>query len=207
MLKCLTARALTATGAVSIALLVSVAPVLAADANGDFALEGAGQAGCTRFLKALEEDSTEVLLFGGWTHGYLTGVNRYESDTYDVATWPSQQQQLRFLANVCESNRDARFFEAVALLAQQLRAERITEKEPLISIGTLADGSKLALYPSTLERIRKRLNELQFGSFPAPLARDWDAKLSDAVLAYQRRSGIEPSGVPDPDTLLRLFRE
>jgi len=196
-----------AIAAATLALASPVLPALSADANGNFALEGAGQANCTRFLEALEADSTEVLIFGGWMHGYLTGVNRYERDTYDVVTWPSQEQQLRFLANVCESNRDARFIDAVALMARQLRDERITVKETPIPIGELKDGSPIVLYPSTLERIRHRLNELQPGSFPAPMSRDWDMSLGEALRAFQRDKRIAETGLPDPDTLLLLFRE
>jgi hypothetical protein len=193
--------------AASVGSALSSSMVLSADANGEFALEGAGQASCSRFLQALEEDSTEVLIFGGWMHGFLTGVNRYESDTYDVVTWPSQQQQLRFLQNVCQGNRSARFADAVELMVRQLRDERLTVKEPPITVGKIKDGSPIVLYPSTLKRVRQRLNELQFGTFSAPLAGDWDAELGDALLAFQRSADIAQSGLPDPDTLLRLFRE
>lgn len=179
----------------------------AADVNGEFALEGAGKASCARYLKALEEDSTDVLLFGGWMHGYLSAINRYESGTYDIATWPSQQQQLQFLANVCRGKPQARFFEAVALMADQLSGERLAEKEPLVNVGQLSDGSMLSLYPSTLERVRARLNELSPGSFTEPLSRDWDDALQSALKSYQVSLQIEETGLPDPETLLRLFRE
>ena len=179
----------------------------AADSNGSFALEGAGQASCSSFVDAMNTRSTDVVLFSGWLQGYLTGVNRYESAVYDIATWPTQEQQLQFLLSVCRSNTGVRFFDAVGVMVDQLREYQLLEEEELIVIGTLPNRAQLTLYPSTIKLMRKRLNALILADFSLPVSGVWDDELQEAVLAYQQGVGLPATGLPDPDTLLRLFRD
>lgn len=183
------------------ALVLSVEAALAADANGDFALEGAGLAKCERFSKSLSEDSTEVLVFGGWMHGYLSGVNQYRPDTYDIATWPSQKQQLKYLGNFCAQHPDRRFFEAVAAMVIQMTPERLVVKESAIQID-----DSLRLYPSTIARIRDRLVEAGFLKNGSATGAAWGDTLQTAISEYQRQQGLEDTGLPDEATLLRLLR-
>lgn len=182
-------------------LLMVTRGALCADAKGDFALEGAGLAQCSRFSKALAEDSTEVLVFGGWMHGYLTGVNQYREDTYDIATWPSQQQQIKYLGNFCSQNPQRRFFEAVAAMVIQMTPERVVAKEKPIAIT-----KTIQLYPSTLARVRARLIAAGHLESSASTGGEWGPRLEASLKAYQESRGLKETGYPDEATLLSLLR-
>ncbi|MFK7829521.1 MAG: peptidoglycan-binding domain-containing protein [Congregibacter sp.] len=177
----------------------------AADKNGDFALEGAGRATCSRFLTAVDEDSTEVLLFGGWLHGYITALNQLNEQTYDIVTWPSVQQQLQFLAGYCRENSKQRFFNAAAAMVEQMRPYRLQSRETLVQIPFSAGDGSVSVYPSTLRRVKESLSSKGFLDGSAPFTEVWDTTLETALKDFQRAKSLSVSGAPDSETLLLLL--
>ena len=89
----------------------AVAGVHAATDNGRFAIEGAGLATCAAFTQARQarnpDDKNAAAVnsyarFIGWVEGYLTGVNRYLGDTFDIAPWQSAELYGVIIGEHCE---------------------------------------------------------------------------------------------------------
>jgi len=53
----------------------------AADADGKFAVKGAGKRSCNDFVQAADEKSSDFLLYGGWLEGYLSHFNSNQENT------------------------------------------------------------------------------------------------------------------------------
>jgi hypothetical protein len=68
-----------------VSLLLAASPVFAADSTNRFALRGVGLADCEHFLKAMKERKENVLVAGGWLEGYITAVNQFTPNTFDIA--------------------------------------------------------------------------------------------------------------------------
>lgn len=185
-----------------------LAPSLAgaADGNGDFALEGAALAPCPRFVDAVENDATEVLLYGGYVQGYFTAINQTTADTYDLLTWQSPQQQFGALVGYCKQNPEHRFFRAVAAMAQQLMADRIVDRADVVAID-VPDGRPMLRYPKTLDRVRAKLVAGDYLSADEADGETtaWTEDLAAALSAFQEANALEPTGLPDANTLVVLL--
>jgi len=84
------------------AALVVFVPLTAqaADSQGRFATKGAGRVACSEHLKAAA-DRTEVFpRFLGWLEGYVSAINQFTPDTYDITPFVDMQ----IMANAVETN-------------------------------------------------------------------------------------------------------
>ena len=64
----------------------------AADSGGQFSVEGIGGSTCENFVTAKSESSNAYYAFLGWLDGYMTGINQYAPETYDITPWQSQNR-------------------------------------------------------------------------------------------------------------------
>jgi hypothetical protein len=197
-----------AMGAVVLAGLIAGtapgAPALAADEEGLFAVRGAGIADCTQYLEAREARSQQYFQFGGWMNGYLTGLNRFEEGTFDLVPWQNADFLASALANYCSQNPDQSFHNAVVLLAETLKPQRIESRSERVEIPVEGEEQPLRMYRTTLQRVQAALNEEGYDAGPAD--GEFGEATAQALRALQQDTdGLEVTGVPDQGTLLRLF--
>lgn len=179
-------------------------PALAADEDGEFAVRGAGIADCSRYLEAREARSQQYFQFGGWMNGYLTGLNRLEEDTFDLVPWQNSDVLASALANYCSQNPDQSFHNAVVLLAETLKPQRIESRSERVAIPVEGADQPLRIYRATLERVQRALNEE--GYEVGPVDGEYGQATAQALRALQEDTeGLPVTGVPDQATMLRLF--
>ena len=182
---------------------MTAAPALAADENNHFAVRGAGIASCTQFLESREARSEQYFQFGGWMNGFLSAVNRYEDDTYDVVPWQSADSLASALANYCSQNPDQSFHGAMVLMIQTLRPDRLTHRSDMLTIEVDGSERPIRLYQASLEQVMARLG--QAGYEVGTADSEFDDQDRQALADFQLAEGLPVTGLPDQATLLRLF--
>jgi hypothetical protein len=175
----------------------------AADAKGQFAIDGIGAAPCSALLKAREGDNRSLFLaVGGWIGGYITAVNALTDDTFDLTPWEKTDLFMALLESNCEQNPDLQVVVIVRGLVQSLFAERLRSSTESKQID-LGEGRKVAHYVDTLRRIQKALKDQ--GHYTGTIDGDYGPGTRTAMAAFQKSAELEPTGLPDQLTLLRLL--
>ena len=183
--------------------LAAAAPAFGADADGRFAVKGAGGARCAAFVEAREaRNEAAITAYQSWTSGYLTAANRLSPETFDMVAWQGLGVLLAAIEGHCRRNPDLPFHAAIGALVIALAPDRITARSELVRIPS--GETTLVVYEETLRRTQKQLaqRKLYTGRI--------DGKFGDgtrrAVEAFQKAENITVSGLPDQQTLFRLLR-
>ena len=184
-----------------VGLLLAASPVFAADSTNRFALRGVGLADCEHFLKALKERKENVLVVGGWLEGYITAVNQFTPNTFDIAPWQSTQVLLGLVTRNCERNPKAGFFQIVESMMNFLQPSRLSAQSERVLAE--AGGNKFYLYQDTMKDVQQKLIDLGFLTGGAD--GQFGPKTRTALEAYQKAQKIEVTGLPDQNTLFRLL--
>ena len=173
----------------------------AADKEGSFAPKGAGLISCETFIAEQQAGSDAYLLFRGWIDGYLTGVNRYAPDTYDILPWETPGLIAAVIDSHCRDNPQARVMDVTMSVVQRLRDHRVRQQSDQIAVGEGDD--RVLLYRSTVQRIQEALADQSLRE--AEPTGEFDEATRGQLQAYQREVGLPDTGLPDQQTLWRLL--
>lgn len=192
----MTIRVLALVGVLFIASTAS-----ASDATNRFALRGAGLASCEQFLKAMQERQENVLVAGGWIEGYVTAVNKFTADTFDIAPWQSTQALLGLVTRNCERNPQAGFFQVVDSMIKYLMPARLTAQSERVLVES--GDTKFYIYRSTMKNVQEKL--ISLGHLKGGADGQYGPQTKTALEAYQTAQQLEATGVPDQNTLFKLL--
>lgn len=204
----MTIRLLAAVSAISGGLMGFPfgGPALSADQDGQFAVEGGGARTCESFL-AVEDDgeqgSVEYTYFMGWMQGYVTGINRFQPETFDLVPWQNTKILTLVLQGICQTDPQMTFFRAVDVMARVLSADRLQASSKVLQVGEGED--QIAIYEAILQRAQERLREK--GYLDAIPDGKYGPATQKAFESFQKDNGEEVTGVPDLISLYRLFAE
>ena len=174
----------------------------AADAQSRFQAYGLGRVSCKTFTDLCEAKKEECKLTGTWLEGYLSGFNALSKDTFDILPWQPPEALAEFTFNVCKQNPKAPMLEVVNELVRTLLVpNRVKAAADRVSIG---DGKQsVALYRETVRAMQERLIELGFLKGKADGA--FGPGTEAAVETFQKAASLNPTGIPDPRTMLGIF--
>lgn len=179
---------------------VSALPLWAADAEGNFAVDGIGRAPCSDLIKAIKEkDGTTTASFAGWINGFLTAMNINRDDTFDLTPWQTTTLSVSKLSSFCESNPDMALVNALGRYTSSLTPNRLTKSSALLRIAV--EGKAVFHYPETLARMASALSAL---GYSVPEGDFGDGHVF-TLRAFQTDNGLAPTGLPDQATLNVLF--
>lgn len=180
---------------------LTISPVLAADVEGNFAVDGIGTIPCERLTAATETQSRELPVIAGWIDGYVSGFNALSPETFDLTPWQGTEVLLLKIGAYCAAHPDTRLADATTLLIATLQPERMRLREPMqrVSRGDRA----VYIYPYTLRALKKVLDEAGFVSDDAE--GEFGPSLSSALLRYQTANDLPATGLPDFPTLVALL--
>lgn len=185
--------------------LTASLPTHAADQVGNYATRGAGNASCSEFVDARNERGERYANFGGWIDGFLSAVNFFEEETFDIAPWQSTNLLSLALSRYCTTNPDVEFHVAVSRLVVLLGQQRLRTKSEL-RLHTAEKGGKkqqIVVYEAVIRRVQVRLKAL--GLLDTELTEDLTKPVKDALRTFQTRNNLEQTGLPDQPTLLLLL--
>ncbi len=187
------------------AVVLSATPssVLAAAADGRYAVKEAGAASCEQFLQAREQKDPAFFQFIGWVAGYVTGYNRFTPDTFDIAPWASIGLMDSALARLCSENRDKPFIAAVDFMITQIAPTKLSQ--PSDPVQAKSGDTTVVVYKEVLKRAQEKL--AQKGLYKSAADGAFGDGTRKALEAYQKQANIPVTGLPDQQTLARLFSE
>lgn len=174
----------------------------AADQNGQFAIRGAGLQTCQNAVAAFDTASSDLALYSGWIDGYLTGLNQFREDTFEMASWQTASTLLAMTVQVCRSQPDdTGFMRTFVNLMRGFSGSALSEESALT--GVFSGTQRVALYEATVEAIERTLSELGYevGVIDAEFSQETALALGE----FQQAHGLEETGVPDQKTLFALF--
>lgn len=170
----------------------------AADSSGKFAVDGIGQRSCSDFTSSMDADKDAARLFVGWTEGFLTGVNVYQKDTFDITPFQPIELTLLKLRKYCSVNPDQKFVNALGRLIASYAPGKIAESSELLRFDV--EGNAVFIYRETLKRVTGVLISRDISpENPDP------GKVSTYLSDYQREEALPITGLPDIQTLNRMF--
>jgi hypothetical protein len=187
----------------AVAALVMLAPVArAADAQGNFAVRGAGGAPCERVVGIVDASGPQMAAIVSWTDGALTMANRMEAGVFDMVPFSQPSSLLTALAvNVCRQNPRLVYAAAVSQVLEALRPLRVrTSAEPEVITH---EGNSVALRRETVTLIQERLRER--GHLRGSATGGWGPQSREAMRLFQVSQNLPPTRIPDPTSVLRLM--
>lgn len=183
------------------AALLAAPAARAAAPDGSFAIRGIGANPCGALTAAVDAKSPEVGWLVHWIDGYFTAVNRYRDDAFDIAPWPGPQLLLMLVDAHCRQRPQDPLYEVVHQLVLLLGPQRLTQpSEPVeIAVGE----RKRQLYREVVRRMQQAL--IDRGLLQGKADGAFGPKTREALAAFQKSRGLEPTGFPDDQTLFELF--
>lgn len=189
----------TALGVMFAAFSVTLAD--AADADGNYAVRGAGGTSCTQFTQAVEEEKPGVNRMVNWMEGYITGINRLRDNTFDVSPILDTGSVATIVLNVCRNNADISMEVALARVLNTFERARVREQSEIVE--TQANDRTVLIRRSTLRALQGELARL--GHYGGAQDGIYGPRTRKALQAYQAAQGIAETGLPDPQTVVRLL--
>lgn len=177
--------------------------VLPMPAVAQSAIETPGAASCAKLIEARDNrtESPVYEIYAGYLAGYLTAANLYEDDTFDLTPWQPIEVVTQQVAQFCSGNPELTLFDAIKNYAAFLRPDRLQEPSELM---TLRNGSQAVfVYSEVLARIRAKLVET--GAVITDPDGQFDQSFGEAIIAFQQSNGLPVNGLPDLQTLLKIF--
>lgn len=188
--------------ALALSCLLTPLTLAAADKEGNFAVEGAGLASCENFVAERAKKSNVYWMFGGWLDGYVTAINQFAPDTYDITPWETTDLLTALIENHCKQNPNHNFFFVANALAGRLMEERLQSKSP--PVEAKAGNQSTMVYQETLRRAQQALKDR--GHYSGTIDGLYGPQTQKALETFQQKQGLQVTGLPDQLTLLRLLR-
>ncbi len=182
--------------------LPSIGAAQAQDSAKQFAVEGAGRLDCSSFTRSrADKGSAEYQRLIGFVEGYLSAANRYEPNTFDLSPWHNSAAFDLILEKHCSDNPTEPLVSVVQKMVGALRPVRVAEFSPMVEVG---DGENRAfVYETILRRAQAALRNR--GLYQGDEDGKYTQQMRSALIAFQRKSDLYETGVPDPATLWTLL--
>lgn len=184
-------------------ILAASTAVAAADADGRFALKGAGFLPCSVYVTEREKRSDTYYLIGGWVEGYISAHNRLTPDTYDITSYESLELLLNVMQQHCVANPRDRLYPLLNAMLADLHSQRMRRESESVAIEE--GRRKTVLYRDTIVRMQEEL--ARRGLYKGPADGRFTQDTRDALMAFQSDLKFERTGFPDQATLWRLFKK
>lgn len=167
-----------------------------------FAVEGAGRLTCAAFTAARQDKSSaEYQRMIGFMEGFLSAANRYEPNTFDLTPWHNATALDMILNSHCTEHTQDTLVSVVQRMVTGLRPIRVAQFSPLVEVGD--DKHHAIVYETILRRAQAALKVR--GLYKGPEDGKFSAEMREALIAFQQKSSLAPTGVPDPATLWTLL--
>jgi len=174
----------------------------AAAKDGAFSIRGAGLLSCAYYVQERAKRSSAYYMIGGWIDGYITAINQYVPDTYDVTSFESTELFTEMIQNHCADNPEHRLFSVMNTLVMRIKDDRLRSGSPFVKVEI---GERRAdVYRETLRRAQDELRRRGF--YSGDSSGDFNDKTREGIASFQKSIDFVGTGFPDQTTLWRLLR-
>lgn len=185
----------------ALAILTSVAAE-AADSQNRFQPYGLGRAPCKRFTEICEAKQEDCKQTGPWIDGYVTAYNSLDKGTFDMFAWQTPELFAQMVFNVCKQHPEAAVVQVVnELMRVAIAPDKVSTAGERVKIGDGTDA--VFLYREGIKDVQQRLIDLGFLKGKADGA--FGPGTQSALQDFQKKLGLDPSGLPNDMTLMGLF--
>lgn len=184
------------------ALLLFAADARPADKLGQYAIRGPGLLSCAIYSKERAARSNVYLITAAWVDGYVTGVNQYAPQTYDLLSFEGAELLMAILDEHCKTHPTDPVFGVLASLFRKLWPDRVTGKSDKTTI--VVGGREATHYVELIKRVQKKLKAKRF--YSGAITGKYSAETVKAMKRFQKSIGLDATGFPDQLTLWRLMR-
>jgi hypothetical protein len=184
------------------ALLLIVPRAHAADGEGRFSIRGAGLLTCDIYVKEREQHSEIYYMIGGWLDGYITALNQFAPDTYDITSFESTELLTYLIDDFCRKNPKDRLFSVVNSIFLKLKKDRLRTGSILVTVKV--GDRQVQLYREVLRRVQEQLKHR--GLYQGQVDGEFEPQTQKSIASFQRQQKLNPTGFPDQKTLWRLLR-
>lgn len=190
----------TLTAACAVAALSSSAK--AADGSGAFDVRGVGALPCSEVNQARQEERQgDLVLIKTWLDGYFSATNKYRNGVYDVLPWQSDQLVMNLVVSNCAEKPEILIGQMAEALMDFFAAQQLAQKSALVQAKV---GEKqVTLYAAILRRAQEAL--IATGHLGGGADGAFGPKTRAAFESFQEKAGLATTGLPDQETLVRLF--
>lgn len=180
--------------------ICAASPVLAANADGRFAVRGDGADRCDAYQAALAaKDSVKIDRYAAWLMGYVSASNRLIAKTFDTLPTLAGADMLGIVAIVCRSQPASTVETAAAQSLNAISSVRLLRDTPAVSV--VSDGKSVQIRAEAIATLQANLAAKKLYSGPVDGA--FSPQLAKAIKAFQTSERLPASGLPDVDTIIR----
>lgn len=183
--------------------LLGATPALALDAEGNFAVNGAGSQSCAQYLSVVDQgaDNQQVLIYVSWAQGYLTSLNRGQEGAYDVLPISTANDIALLLTRICRQSTDIPFENAVFRLARVFEPMRLSAASPVIELTR--GETTVRVRKGALAMVQQFLKDS--GSYAGNVDGVFGERTAEAITAFQVEADIPATGLPDLNTFAAIL--
>jgi murein L,D-transpeptidase YcbB/YkuD len=176
---------------------------LALDGKGNYALRGIGGETCQALMEQLQQDPQAPVETAFWLLGYMTAINHWRPDTYDISPVLDASGMLTMLAEICRKHPEAMAETAVTDLLKRLAGARVKTLSPVVE--TRSGANVAPVRAATLAAMQAKLQQLAY--FKGKANGSFDPQTEAALKAFQKDQKLPETGIADWVTVVRLLVE
>jgi len=173
-----------------------------ADDKGQFAVRGVGLINCALFNHERATQDKIYLMTSAWVDGYVSGINQYSTNTYDLLSFESSELLMSILSEHCKKNPQDPVFGVVRKLFEKIKHDSLLSLSRKISIEK--GERKVLLYVEFIKRVQQKLTKLKL--YNDDINGIYSKSTEEAIKAFQLSIDFNPTGFPDQLTLWKLIR-
>ena len=125
------------------------------DDKGQYAVRGAGLISCGLYVRERGAKDDVYLITAAWVDGYITGINHYAPQTYDLLSFESTELLMSILDKHCKSHPTDPVFGVLTSLFKKLWQDRLTDKSDKTVISV--EGRETQHYMELVKRLQIKL--------------------------------------------------
>ena len=173
------------------------------DGKGNFAVHGLGAQTCQILLEELKADKTAPALAESWLMGYVTAVNRLDTETYDALPVLDSNVLLAIVVNICQQHPDNLVETVAKEIINTLSSARSKHESPILEITN--DDRSVHVRVDTLTDMQRKL--AQMGYLKNSADGIYNESTKEAISKFQREEKLSITGIPDAPTIIHLLVE
>ena len=182
-------------------LLVAAPAARGADAQGDYAVRGAGALTCARFAEVATGNTRELPVILAWMDGHITAANRLGSETFDLIPFSTPGPFAAVVLHICRRNPALLLDGAVRTALQQLERLKVSRNSPFVEMTV--GNNRVSLRQETLIAVQRKLSELNL--YRGEADGRFGAQTRAALKSFQQSRQLRVTELPDPDTVVALL--
>ncbi|MEI6798495.1 MAG: peptidoglycan-binding domain-containing protein [Pseudomonadota bacterium] len=184
------------------AMVLGTACVHAADADGQFSVQGIGTLRCSQILEKVDSNAPDLSAVVAWSDGALTAANRQEDGVFSVMPFSEPIGIFTmFAVNLCRQQPDMIYESAVVQVIELLKPVYVHDASTPVKVTVGSDS--VMVYPQLILQAQDRLTAL--GMLQGKGDGVFGDQTMEALKLFQASVSLPITGIPDAVTLLTLL--